>query len=85
MAVTALSTKGQIVIPKEIREALRLRPGSKFIIELEGDRVILRPVRGIVANRLYGRYKGLELLEELAKEHRTEVEKEMEHGKSSSN
>ena len=79
MAVTALSTKGQIVIPKETREALRLRPGTKFIIELEGDRVILRPVRGNLANRLYGKYKGLGLLEDLAKEHRREVERDAEH------
>jgi len=80
VVVTALSTKGQVVIPKEIREALRLRPGTKFIIELEGDRMILRPVKEDVANRLYGKYKGLGLLEELAKEHRAEVEREAEHG-----
>jgi len=80
MAVTALSTKGQIVIPKEIREALRLRPGTRFIIELEGDRVILRAVKEDVANRLYGRYKGLGLLEDLTREHRGEVERDAERG-----
>jgi antitoxin PrlF len=47
MAVTSLSTKGQIIIPKSIREALGLRPGVKIIVELEGDGVILRPVEGI--------------------------------------
>lgn len=80
MAVTALSTKGQIVIPKEIREALGLRPGAKFIVELEGDRVVLRPVKGKVANRLYGRYKGLGLLEDLTREHQGEVGRDAERG-----
>ena len=78
MALTSLSTKGQIIIPKRIREALGLRPGAKFIIELEGNRVILRPVKENVANRLYGRYKGLGLLKDLAREHRGEVERNAE-------
>lgn len=75
MAVT-LSTKGQIVIPKRIREALGLRPGAKFVIELEGDRLILRPVRGDIAQRLYGRYRELDLLKDLEEEHLREIERE---------
>ena len=76
MAVTSLSTKGQIIIPKRIREALRLRPGAKFVIELEGDRLILRPVKGDIAQRLYGKYGDLDLLQDLEEEHLGEVERD---------
>lgn len=78
MAVTSLSTKGQLIIPKRIREALGLRPGAKFIIELEGDMVILKPVKGDIAQRLYGRYKDLDLLQDLEGEHLQEVERDVE-------
>jgi len=76
MALTSLSTKGQIIIPKRIREALGLRPGAKFIIELEGDRLILRPVKGDIAQRLYGKYRDLNLLQDLHEEHLREVERD---------
>ena len=77
MAVTALSTKGQIIIPKRIRETLGLRPGAKFIIELEEDKVVLRPVKGDIAQRLYGRYRKSDFLEDLEEEHRGEVERDI--------
>jgi len=73
MEVTSLSAEGKIVIPKKLREILRLRPGTKFTIELEGNRIILRPMKGDVARRLYGRYKGLDLLKDLEDEHLREA------------
>ena len=47
MAVThiaVLSSKGQIVIPKDIRDALGLREGARLEVALEGHRVVLRTV-----------------------------------------
>jgi len=41
MRVVTLSTKGQIVLPRKIREALGLRKGDRFAITLEGNRVVL--------------------------------------------
>lgn len=76
MAVTSLSTKGQIIIPKRIREALGLRPGARIIVELEGNKVILRPVRGDIAQRLFGRYSNLNLLNDLQEEHLREIKRE---------
>jgi len=73
MEVTSLSAEGKIVIPKKLRKILRLRPGTKFTIELEGNRLILRPMKGDVARRLYGRYKGLDLLKDLEEEHLREA------------
>lgn len=37
-----VTSKGQITLPKEIREALSLKPGSHVDFEVEGGRVILR-------------------------------------------
>ena len=39
-----VSTKGQFVIPAEIREALGIRPGTRVAIIREGNRIILEPV-----------------------------------------
>ncbi len=36
-----LGRKGQLVIPKEIREALGLKEGDRLLVGLEGGRVIL--------------------------------------------
>jgi len=34
--------KGQAVIPRALRKALKIHPGSKVIFRLEGDKVFLR-------------------------------------------
>jgi len=36
-----LRRKGQVVIPKEIREALGLKEGDRLLVGVEGERVIL--------------------------------------------
>ena len=42
MYTVKLSSKGQIVIPKEIRERLRLERDSDLILQEEGDVLVLR-------------------------------------------
>jgi AbrB family looped-hinge helix DNA binding protein len=39
---TRLSTKGQLIIPKEIRERHGWTPGMELIVEDHGDSVVLR-------------------------------------------
>ena len=41
MAEVTLSTKNQIVIPREAREALGVEPGDKLTVVVRGDRVIV--------------------------------------------
>jgi len=46
MPIAVLTPKGQMTIPKEIREALNLRPSEKVIIVVEGNQAIIKPLRG---------------------------------------
>ena len=41
-ATTKLSTRGQVVIPEEIRNRLGLEPGEQFVVIGEGDVVVLK-------------------------------------------
>lgn len=50
---TTITTKGQVTIPKGIREELKLKPGDKVIFEKEGDRVILKPAKTLLDFRGY--------------------------------
>jgi AbrB family looped-hinge helix DNA binding protein len=43
METTRLSSKGQLVLPKSIREAHGWGPGTEFVIESTADGVRLRP------------------------------------------
>ena len=41
--VGTVSTKGQVTIPRDIRRALRIRPGDKILFHLEpGDQAVVR-------------------------------------------
>jgi antitoxin PrlF len=42
MALTTLSNKSQIVLPAEIRKRLKLAPGDRLEIAVEGDRILIR-------------------------------------------
>jgi AbrB family looped-hinge helix DNA binding protein len=41
--ITKMGERGQIVIPQEIREKLKLKQGEKFLIINEGEDIIFRP------------------------------------------
>lgn len=41
---TTVSTKGQFVIPADIREALGITSGTRVAVVREGNRIILQPV-----------------------------------------
>jgi AbrB family looped-hinge helix DNA binding protein len=40
---TRLSTKGQIILPKELRVSRAWEPGTEFTVEESGDGILLRP------------------------------------------
>ena len=44
IATTKLSSKGQVVIPEDVRKELGLEPGAQFVVMGEGDLVILKKI-----------------------------------------
>jgi len=44
MSVVTTSSRGQIVIPRDVRKQLQIGPGKKVLIRTEGDRAILFPL-----------------------------------------
>ena len=44
MSIVTASSRGQIVIPREIRKQLDISPGKKILVKVEGDRAILLPL-----------------------------------------
>lgn len=44
LATTKMSSRGQIVIPEEIREQLGLETGIKFVVIAENDTVVLKTI-----------------------------------------
>jgi AbrB family looped-hinge helix DNA binding protein len=53
-----ISSKYQVVIPKDVRERLKIRPGQKVEAFAVGDRIELVPVRPV--RELRGILKGVE-------------------------
>jgi AbrB family looped-hinge helix DNA binding protein len=41
MYTARLTSKGQLVIPKSVRESLHLKPGTDFDVRVEGSRIVL--------------------------------------------
>lgn len=58
MATVSISSKFQIVIPKEVREILELEPGTKIDLIPYADRIELIPVRPL--RRMVGILKGID-------------------------
>ncbi|MGH2352945.1 MAG: AbrB/MazE/SpoVT family DNA-binding domain-containing protein [Chloroflexota bacterium] len=86
MDVTTLSSRGQVVLPKAVRERLGLVDGQRLAVEVIGDHVLLRPVGeqhppGASAaprqqgwQSLRGCLMGTNALADLMADHRREVE-----------
>jgi len=77
VANTLLSVKGQVVIPKRIRELLGLQPGDRLVVRVDGDAIVLKPARKGVAYRLFGRCRDLGLRADLKAEHRAELTRDL--------
>jgi len=52
METTKLSSKGQLILPKTIRDAHAWRTGTEFLVEDTPDGVLLRPRRALTPTRL---------------------------------
>ncbi|UCH08846.1 MAG: AbrB/MazE/SpoVT family DNA-binding domain-containing protein, partial [Deltaproteobacteria bacterium] len=44
MLATKISSKGQVVVPKEVRAKLNIKPGTFFHVKVEKNTIILTPM-----------------------------------------
>jgi AbrB family looped-hinge helix DNA binding protein len=71
--VVKLSSKGQLVLPKAVCQALKLDPGAEFDVRISEGRIILEPVTTAPVSALYGKYAGVDFLADLEAKHCSEV------------
>ena len=51
-----ITSKGQITVPREVRQALGVAPGDKIVFEQNGKEVLVRPVR---SKSVFAKYRGI--------------------------
>ena len=59
MLSVKVSAKHQIVVPAEARRALGIKAGDRLEVEVQQDRVVLRPRPGRASERLRGLGRGM--------------------------
>jgi AbrB family looped-hinge helix DNA binding protein len=73
---TTISTKGQLVIPAEMRASLGISAGTRVILTLDGNRLILQPVTERLVDETMGMFAGgPSMADELQRERRAEDKK----------
>jgi AbrB family looped-hinge helix DNA binding protein len=74
MQTARISSKGQIVIPKHIRDKVGLKPGSLVDVKIANEHIELIPLPEDPIKALRGSLKSRKsLASQLIKEHRREV------------
>lgn len=68
-----LSSKGQLVIPKRIRERLGLKPGGRLRLLVADGRIVLEPIEVSPIDRLQGMLDDVDLIAQHEQEHRAEM------------
>lgn len=77
MAVVTVSTKGQIIIPAEIRKRYNIKQGDRLVLREIDGKLVLVPLGEKPLAGLYGALRGkTSLTLALAKEHAAEIAKE---------
>jgi len=72
--MVTVSSKGQIAIPKAVRDALNLSEGDKLRIELHGQQIILSKELGW--KKLQGAAAGTDLIKAFAADKKRERKRE---------
>ena len=73
MMKARLSSRGQVALPKAVRDQLGLTEGDRLTVRVEADEVILRKSAEGSWREWEGRFKGSDLLKDLARERRREL------------
>lgn len=53
-ALTTITSKSQITIPKEVRKALSLRTKDRLLVTVQGDRIVMIPIRMRPLSEMFG-------------------------------
>ena len=70
-----ISTKGQLVIPAELRRKYGIKPGTRVEVIDRGDQIILQPITEEYVRKLRGSLKGGNALRVLEEERRKDKER----------
>ncbi len=77
MSIAIVSSKGQLVIPKEVRKALSIQTGQKVLVKLVEDHVEVVPLPKDPAAAYCGSFeKGSSLTTALLRDRKEDVERE---------
>jgi AbrB family looped-hinge helix DNA binding protein len=66
--LTKLSSKGQLIIPKSVRRALALEPGTQFEVEVVDKEIVLKPLSRISGGHILGKFSACGIGERLGEE-----------------
>lgn len=81
MKVVVTSAKGQVVIPKEMREKIGLKPGARAAVEVVGDHIEIHALPENPIEFFCGIFKeGSSLTKALLKARREEADHESKMG-----
>jgi AbrB family looped-hinge helix DNA binding protein len=75
---TAITIKGQVVIPAKIRHRLGIKKGSRFHVEERNGEIILRPLNRDYFKKMSGILKGSELVKTLEDSRAEDLKREEE-------
>ena len=78
MLKVTVSSKGQVAIPKALRETLDLRAGTELLVEVQGQDLILHKTPKRDWRRWSGRFPRSGMLQALEAEHREEILRDQE-------
>jgi len=68
-----VSSRGQVALPKAVREQLGLEEGASLTVRVVGDEVILRKAPAGSWREWEGRFQGSNLLADLTRSRRKEL------------
>jgi AbrB family looped-hinge helix DNA binding protein len=70
MTKATISSRGQIAIPKEVRERLHLKAGTEVVIDVQGDALVMKRLNNPDWRTMEGMARGGESLTEALMEER---------------
>ena len=74
--IAKISSKGQVVVPKEIRKQMGIKSGAFLEFrQIDDKRLEVTVIKDLI-KELEGIYEGSGMLKELEREHREEIERD---------